>query len=99
MQEVVLLIEPSEKAYRTPSKIGYLFMNRFAIDEDAGFEIRKVAKFWSTSFRPSELIGTERKEKGMVLFSGEVMIQSHATFGIDSYERETFLSDKNPRKK
>ena len=33
--EVVLFLEPSEKAYDTPSKIGYLFMNRFAIDEDA----------------------------------------------------------------
>ena len=57
--EIVLFLEPSEKAYDTPSKIGYLFMNRFAIDEDAGFEIRKV-------FCLSESGKTDRGEKGRV---------------------------------
>ena len=39
---LVLFIEPSDKAHRTPLKAGHLFMNRFAIDEDAGFEIINV---------------------------------------------------------
>ena len=68
-QEVALFIEPSKEAYNTPSKIGYLFMNRFAIDEDAGFEIRKVSEFWKTSFRVSKLTKTESQEKGMGFFS------------------------------
>ena len=41
-QKIVLFIEPSVWA-STPSKIGNLFMNRFAIDEDA--------KKWSIIYR------------------------------------------------
>ena len=40
-QKIVLFIEPSVWA-STPSKIGNLFMNRFAIDEDAKNEILKI---------------------------------------------------------
>ena len=42
MQKIVLIIEPNECPYETPSKIGNLFMNRFTIDEDGNFEILKV---------------------------------------------------------
>ena len=42
MQKIVLFIEPSVKAWFTPSKIGNLFMNRFGIDEDAKHEILKI---------------------------------------------------------
>ena len=41
-QKIVLFIDPSDKAYITPSKIGNLFMNRFAIGEDAKHEILKI---------------------------------------------------------
>ena len=46
MQGVVLFIE-SDGPYRTyrystPSKIGNLFMNRFAIEEDQGHEILRI---------------------------------------------------------
>ena len=41
-QKIVLFIEPAEKAWEKPSKIGNLFMNRFAIDEDAKNEILKI---------------------------------------------------------
>ena len=57
--EGFLFIEPIKGPYETPSKIGYLFMNRFAIDEDVGFEIRRV-------FYLSESCETERGEKGRV---------------------------------
>ena len=41
MQGVVLFIESDDPdwTYRTPSKIGNLFMNRFSIEEDQGHEI------------------------------------------------------------
>ena len=40
MQKIVLFIEPDYRAfYSTPLKIGNLFMNRFAVDEDAASEI------------------------------------------------------------
>ena len=42
MQKIVLFIEPAGYACFTPSKIGNLFINRFAIDEDAKHEILKI---------------------------------------------------------
>ena len=42
IQTIVLFIEPNEVKYFTPLKIGNLFMNRFAIDEDLSVEIFKV---------------------------------------------------------
>ena len=41
-QKIVLFIEPAVEAYDKPSKIGNLFMNRFAIEEDAKSEILKI---------------------------------------------------------
>ena len=42
MQKIVLFIEPPLNQYYTPLKIGNLFMNRFAIDEDGSHEIMKI---------------------------------------------------------
>ena len=42
MQNIVLFIEPTTNTYYTPSKIGHLFINRFAIGEDEKSEIIKV---------------------------------------------------------
>ena len=53
MQGIVIFIEPSDDAFYTPSKIGHLFMNRFAIDEDAGFEILNVLELEKTSYKMS----------------------------------------------
>ena len=44
-QKIVLFIEPSDVAWKTPSKIGNLFMNRFAIEEAASYEILKIYDF------------------------------------------------------
>ena len=41
-QIIVLFIEPASTASLTPYKIGNLFMNRFAIGEDAKHEILKI---------------------------------------------------------
>ena len=41
-QKIVLFIEPAERECYTQSKIGNLFMNRFAIDEAATHEILKI---------------------------------------------------------
>ena len=64
MQKIVLFIEPSSFAFRTPVKIGNLFMNQFAIDEDDSseilniFELDKIESLFKMS-------GAERKQKGM----------------------------------
>ena len=71
MQGIVLFIEPNDDAFHTPIKIGNLFMNRFAIDEDAGFEILNVLELEKTSYKmywPNhpeyKNYETERKIKG-----------------------------------
>jgi len=42
MQKIILFIDHSDYAFETPVKIGNLFINRFAIDEDASFEILEI---------------------------------------------------------
>ena len=52
-QKIVLFIEPNDDEFWTPSKIGHLFMNRFAVEEDPGFEIVKVLELEKTSLAMS----------------------------------------------
>ena len=42
IQKIVLIIEPALGTHERPSKIGNVFMNRFAIDEGAKNEILKI---------------------------------------------------------
>ena len=42
MQNLVLLMEPSEDAYDIDLKGGNMCLNRFSIDEEAAFEISGV---------------------------------------------------------
>ena len=42
MQNLVVLMEPSEDAFDTPLKAGNMILNRFCIDEDAAFELSGV---------------------------------------------------------
>ena len=41
-QRIIIYIEPSDDKWSCPLKIGNLYMNRFAIDEEAAFEIQDV---------------------------------------------------------
>ena len=72
MQKIILLVEPSDDLFLTPAKIGDLFMNRFAIDENASCEILKIVELVKTSTEmtwPEEYnyknFSEERKQKGM----------------------------------
>ena len=42
MHNIFFFFEPSEKLYETPFKIGRLYLNRFAIDENAACEIPAI---------------------------------------------------------
>ena len=42
MQNLVVLMDPSVKAYRIDMKAGNMILNRFCIDEDAAFELSGV---------------------------------------------------------
>ena len=62
-QNIVLFIEPAEEAWSKPSKIGNLFLNRFAIDEDAKNEILKI---YQLEYQPFDLEEDELTvEKGL----------------------------------
>ena len=71
MQKIVLFVEetvepptellPLNIPFKIPSKIGKLFMNRFAIDEDQNFEIFKMIKVEST---PSKFVSPIFLEPG-----------------------------------
>ena len=72
MQRIILFVEPNEDAFITSAKIGNIFMNRFAIDEDASSEILKICKLAKISLRMSlprsenyKNITEERQQKGM----------------------------------
>ena len=81
-QKIVLFIEPNDDAFLTPSKIGHLFMNRFAIDEDPGFEIVKVLELEKTSEAMSypndpeyENFENERNQKGIDLMGAKELFR------------------------
>ena len=42
MQNLVVLMEPSEDGYQIDMKAGNMILNRFCIDEDAAFELSGV---------------------------------------------------------
>ena len=72
MQKVILFVEPFDDLFYTPAKIGDLFLNRFAIDENASCEILKTVELLKTSTEISRPKGDnyknfaeERKQKGM----------------------------------
>ena len=59
-------MEPNEDAWFTPLKIGNLFMNRLAVDEDAASEILKTFELEGSS---SWMSAAEIQQKGMDLIS------------------------------
>ena len=74
MQKIVLFIEPSDDAFCTPFKIGHLFTNRFAIEEEANFEIVKIFELGKSSEKMAwddqpeySNFADDRKQKGMSL--------------------------------
>ena len=72
MQKIILFNEPNDDAFITPAKIGDMFMNRFAIDENASCEILKTFEIGKNSLEMSwsghenyENLVEERKQKGI----------------------------------
>jgi len=72
MQKIILFVEPNDDAWVTPAKIGDIFINRFAIDENASCEILKRFELGKTSPEMSwsehennKNFVEERKQKGI----------------------------------
>ena len=53
MQKIILFVEPIHETCYTPAKMGNLFVNRFAIDENASCEILKRFELGKTSLEMS----------------------------------------------
>ena len=76
MQNLVVFMQPSEDAWRTPLKGGNMILNRFCIDEDAAFELsgvnylkktpNDIMKYIPPGLTPVEMTlqALRRKEKG-----------------------------------
>ena len=60
-QNIFLFLEPSKDKYRFPMKVGYLYMNRFVIDETDANEIIDVFEFEPSLAVPSH-INTEEND-------------------------------------
>ena len=43
MQNIIVLMEPSDDTWNIASKGGNMYLNRFCIDEDAAFELSGVS--------------------------------------------------------
>ena len=75
MQKIIIFVDPSADSSCTPAKIGNIFMNRFAIDENASCEILKAFELGETSVwvremswlddEINEFFVEELKQKGM----------------------------------
>ena len=61
MQNLVVLMEPSEHTYHTSLNGGNMIFNRFCIDEDAAFELSGVS-YLKKPLR--EMRFKKRREKG-----------------------------------
>ena len=75
MQKIILFVEPFDETFYTFAKIGDLFMNRFAIDENASCEILQRFELDKTSVEMSRSwhgnyknFVEERKQKGIDQF-------------------------------
>ena len=71
MQNLVVLMEPSEDAWSSSLKGGKMIFNRFCIDEDAAFELSGVNYLKKSSINPYPInhletpeYKAERKVKG-----------------------------------
>ena len=66
MQKIVLFIEPTDREFEPPFKIGKLFTNRFSIDEEASSEVLKVLELNKKSTQISwQKYQEETDKKGM----------------------------------
>ena len=61
-QNIVVFIEPNDEDQKSPTSIGNLYLNRFAIDEDAADEILKICQLQKCNRYLSDI---KKDQKGM----------------------------------
>ena len=70
MQNLVVLMDPPEKAWDASAKGGRMILNRFCIDEDAGFELSGVSRLKRSPSSICDIITKRqaREQKGKEYF-------------------------------
>ena len=63
MQNLIVLMEPSEDASETSLKAGNMILNRFCIDEDAAFELSGVNYLKNIPFRDTLTLGYPKRRR------------------------------------
>ena len=63
MQDLYFFFEKSECKTRTPFKIGNSYLNHFAIEEDAAFEIKAIEFLRRSNAKMAEVWNEEEYEK------------------------------------
>ena len=63
MQKIILIIDLSDYAYYTPAKIGNIFMNRSAIDEDASSEVLRIFQIEASNWTFGEWNDHNKKKR------------------------------------
>ena len=64
MQNLIVLMEPSEEAWETPLKGGNMIFNRLCIDENAAFELSGVNFLKTSSDEMASKYQIKRSAKG-----------------------------------
>ena len=77
MQNLVVLMDPPDSAWDASAKGSRMILNRFCIDEDAGFELSGVSRLKNRLVEPPWVHSSKIKEKGKdYLVSYHIMIMS-----------------------
>ena len=99
MQKIVLFIEPNaDNTFKTPSKIGNLFMNRFAIEENANCEILNICELEIDYYVFKKRLGFFYSEKGEGLnlkFFVIVIQVSMIQYNFDRSEKDRLREQQN----
>lgn len=64
MHKIILFLEHTDSLWFTPKKIGNIFINQFAIDEDASPEILKIVELEDEHNEEEEIFFLNRPDKG-----------------------------------
>ena len=76
MQNLVVLMEPSEDAYDHSLKAGNMIFNRFCIDEDAAFELSGVNYLKKSSYDMADAESIKFKDKRKIKGKEHSFLQS-----------------------
>ena len=95
MQNLVVLMEPSEDAHKISLKAGNMILNRFCIDEYAAFELAGVNYLKKSSYDIKHKESEKFKEKRRVKGKEYSFLRSYCISRSTTLRNITFISMNN----